>query len=126
CSVEMSLTNTPLHALSTLNDTTYVEAARALAGRASSSAGKDSKPAARIRQAFQLVVARNPSEQEQKILENIYNRAQARFNADPGAASNFLKNGDSPRNSELPEPEHAALATVCLGILNLDEVLTRE
>ena len=126
CSVEMSLTNTPLHALSTLNDTTYVEAARALAGRASSSAGKDSNPAARIRQAFQLVVARSPSEQEQKILENIYNRAQARFNADPGAASNFLKNGDSPRNSELPEPEHAALATVCLGILNLDEVLTRE
>ena len=126
CSVEMSLTNTPLHALSTLNDTTYVEAARALAGRATTSAGKDSKAAARIQHAFQLVVARHPSQAEQEVLENIYTRARARFSSDPGAAANFLKNGDSPRNSDLPEPEHAALATVCLGILNLDEALTRE
>ena len=126
CSVTISLTNTPLHALSTLNDTTYVEASRALANRAASSAGKDSKPATQIAHAFQLVVARKPSEQEQEILENIYNRAQLRFTSDPGAAANFLKNGESPRNSELPEPQHAALATVCLGILNLDEALTKE
>ncbi|MBJ07420.1 MAG: chromosome segregation protein [Verrucomicrobiaceae bacterium] len=126
CSVEMSLTNTPLHALSTLNDITYVEAARALASRAASSAGEETNPDARIRQAFQLVVARHPSNEEQSILKNIYNRARARFMSDPGAAANFLKNGDSPRNSEIPEPEHAALATVCLGILNLDEALTRE
>ena len=126
CSVTISLTNTPLHALSTLNDTTYVEAARALANRAASSAGKNGKPATQIAHAFQLVVARNPSEQEQEILENIYNRAQLRFTSDPGAAANFLKNGESPRNSELPEPQHAALATVCLGILNLDEALTKE
>ncbi len=126
CSVTISLTNTPLHALSTLNDTTYVEASRALANRAASSAGKDSKPATQIAHAFQLVVARKPSEKEQEILENIYNRAQLRFTSDPGAASNFLKNGESPRNSDLPEPQHAALATVCLGILNLDEALTKE
>jgi len=126
CSVTISLTNTPLHALSTLNDTTYVEAARALADRAAASAGENSKPAAQIAQAFQLVVARNPSAQEQEILENIYNRAQVRFTSDPGAAANFLKNGESPRKSELPEPQHAALATVCLGILNLDEALTKE
>jgi len=126
CSVTISLTNTPLHALSTLNDTTYVEAARALADRAAASAGENSNPAAQIAQAFQLVVARNPSAQEQEILENIYNRAQVRFTSDPGAAANFLKNGESPRKSELPEPQHAALATVCLGILNLDEALTKE
>ncbi|MDG2488798.1 MAG: PSD1 and planctomycete cytochrome C domain-containing protein [Roseibacillus sp.] len=126
CSVTISLTNTPLHALSTLNDTTYVEAARALADRAAASAGESSKPAAQIAQAFQLVVARNPSAQEQEILENIYSRAQVRFTSDPGAAANFLKNGESPRKSELPEPQHAALATVCLGILNLDEALTKE
>ena len=126
CSVEMSLTNTPLHALSTLNDTTYVEAARALAGRAATATGRNSKPAAQIKKAFQLVVARNPSEQEQKVLENIFTRARNRFIKDPGSAANFLKNGESPRNSDLPEPEHAALAAVCLGILNLDEALTRE
>ena len=126
CSVKMGLTNTPLHALSTLNDTTYVEAARALAGRAAALAGANSKPPAQIERAFQLVVARKPSKQEQEILENIYTRAEVRFTSDPGAAANFLRNGESSHNSELPEPEHAALATVCLGILNLDEALTKE
>ena len=122
----MGLTNTPLHALSTLNDTTYVEAARALAGRAAASAGENSKPSAQIERAFQFVVARKPSKQEQEILENIYTRAHVRFTSDPSAATNFLKNGESPRNSVLLESEHAALATVCLGILNLDEALTKE
>ena len=98
----------------------------ASSARAAASAEEGGQPAAQIKQAFQLVVARNPTVEEQKVLENIYNRAQVRFASDPGAAANFLKNGDSPRNSELPEPEHAALATVCLGILNLDEVLTKE
>ncbi|MBT20556.1 chromosome segregation protein [Candidatus Poribacteria bacterium] len=124
CSVKSGRTNTPLHALNTLNDTTYVEAARALAARAARETGEKSR--AQIRHAFELVVARPPSSREQEILENIYNRAQDRFTANPGAATDFLKNGESPRNCELPEPTHAALATVCLGILNLDETLTKE
>ena len=124
CSVKSGRTNTPLHALNTLNDTTYVEASRVLAARASREAEKNNR--AQIQHAFKLVVARPPSSREQEILENIYTRAQTRFTADPKAAADFLKNGDSPRNCELPEPEHAALATVCLGILNLDEALTKE
>ena len=124
CSVKTGRTNTPLHALNTLNDTTYVEAARALAARAGKEAGKESS--AQIQRAFQLVLARPPSPEEQDVLENIYNRAQVRFTADPEAPSQFLANGESPRDSDLPETEHAALATVCLGILNLDEALTKE
>ena len=124
CTVTTSRTNTPLHALSTLNDTTYVEAARALAARAAREAGKESS--AQIQRAFQLVLARPASPEEQDILENIYTRAQVRFTADPNTSRQFLAIGESPRNSDLPEPEHAALATVCLGILNLDEALTKE
>lgn len=124
CSVKSGRTNTPLHALNTLNDTTYVEAARALATRAAKEAGVAT--AKQIQQAFQFVLARLPSAAEQEVLENIYNRAQVRFTSEPKAAAEFLKNGESPRNSDLPEPEHAALATVCLGILNLDEALTKE
>jgi hypothetical protein len=124
CSVKSGRTNTPLHALSTLNDTTYVEAARALAARAAREAEEEGS--ARIKRAFRLVVARPPSDRELAILENIHDRAQVRFTSDPKAAADFLQNGDSPRNSELPEPDHAALATVCLGILNLDEALTKE
>ena len=124
CSVKSGRTNTPLHALNTLNDTTYVEASRVLAARASREAEKNNR--AQIQHAFKLVVARSPSSREQEILENIHTRARTRFTADPKSAADFLKNGDSPRNCELSEPEHAALATVCLGILNLDEALTKE
>jgi hypothetical protein len=101
-----------------------VEAARFLAARAGKETGKESS--AQIQRAFQLVLARPPSPEEQDVLENIYNRAQVRFTADPEATRQFLANGESPRDSDLPETEHAALATVCLGILNLDEALTKE
>lgn len=123
CSVKSSRTNTPLHALNTLNDTTYVEAARALAARAASRA-KGIEGA--IEEAFALVLSRLPKEREKEVLDNIFNRAQIRFTADPDSARKFLANGDSPRNSTLEEVTHAALATVCLGILNLDETLTKE
>ncbi|MDP7106960.1 MAG: DUF1553 domain-containing protein, partial [Roseibacillus sp.] len=63
CSVNSGRTNTPLHALNTLNDTTYVEAARALAARAARETGEKSR--AQIRHAFELVVARPPSSREQ-------------------------------------------------------------
>jgi hypothetical protein len=124
CTVKTGQTNTPLHALSTLNDTTYVEAARALAARAVREAGDD--PNATLAHAFSLVLARPPSPQELEVLANSFNRAQVRFTANPKAAAEFLANGESPRGINLAEPEHAALASVCLGILNLDEALTKE
>ena len=114
CSVKTGRTNTPLHALSTLNDTTYVEAARALAARAEKEAFQGTT--ARLERAFQLILARKPNRQELAILEDSFDRALVRFTGDPKAAADFLANGESPRNSELPEAEHAALAAVCLGI----------
>jgi hypothetical protein len=124
CSVKSGRTNTPLHALSTLNDTTYVEAARALAARATREAGPSTTEY--LQRAFRLVLARVPSPEELAVLEDSYNRTLVRFTSDPKAATDFLSNGDSPRNSDRPETEHAALASVCLGILNLDEALTKE
>jgi hypothetical protein len=124
CAVKDGRTNTPLHALSTLNDVTYVEAARALASRAGREAGPATR--ARLARAFRLALARPPSAGELDVLEASCDRALDRFASDPAAARDFLANGESPRNSELPEAMHAALASVCLGILNLDETLTRE
>ena len=48
------------------------------------------------------------------------------FTADPASAQAFLKNGDSPLDPALEPVEQAALASVCLSILNLDEALTKE
>ena len=47
------------------------------------------------------------------------------FAADKGAALKLLKVGDSPRNEKLDATEHAALATTCLMMLNLDEALNK-
>src|SRR5205823_4958053 len=58
CTVRESRTNTPLQALTLLNDVTYVEAARALAERVMAEGGPT--PEGRIALAFRLATARRP------------------------------------------------------------------
>jgi hypothetical protein len=124
CKVRLTLTSTPLHALTTLNDVTWVEAGRALAEHVLKEAG--SSPDARLTEAFRRVCARRPSSDELAILRRSLNRALAAYKADPKAAEAFLKSGESPRDTRIDATEHAAYAGVCLAIYNLDEALTRE
>lgn len=124
CEVKTPRTNTPLHALTTLNDTTYVEAARAMAQRILLSQAADVP--ARIGMAYQLALSRMPTEAETKIWMNGLNNAGKQFAADKTAAMEFLQVGESKRDESLDPNEHATLAAVCLGILNLDETLNRE
>jgi Protein of unknown function (DUF1553)/Protein of unknown function (DUF1549)/Planctomycete cytochrome C len=124
CRVRPSITSTPLHALTTLNDVTWVEAGRALAERVMNEAGAD--PEARLRLAFRLVCARQPSADEVSILRRSLDRALASYRQKPAGALEFLKAGSSPRDTTLDPVEDAAYASTCLAIFNLDEALTRE
>ncbi len=124
CTVKPFRTNTPLHALATLNDVTYVEAARALAERALLHGG--STTAARFDFAFRRVLSRLPTPQERTVLTAGLERARAEFARDPADAKRFLAVGESPRDERLDAVEHAAWAAVCSAILNLDEALTKE
>lgn len=124
CTVKQPRTNTPLHALATLNDTTYVEAARALAERVLRTSG--TSPEERIEQAFRLVLARKPASAETKILRASLDRLRLEFTDNPDAARRLLGIGESPRDNHLDAGEHAAYTGVCSTILNLDEALTRE
>jgi hypothetical protein len=123
CRVRPSTTSTPLHALTTLNDPTWVEAARVLARR---SMERRAAPDDRLAYAFRLVLSRRPTDNDLKALRRAYDRQAAIFAADPGAARAMLGVGASPRDASLDAVEHAALAATCLAILNLDEALTRE
>ena len=123
CKVRLGSTSTPLHALTTLNDPTFIEAARALAERTLHEA--DAKPQARLAFAFRRVLARQPDQAETKFLRASLDKQLAQFQADPKAAETFLATGASPRDPKLDAAEHAAYAAVCLGILNLDEALTK-
>ena len=48
------------------------------------------------------------------------------LDVDEAEADKLLAIGEKKRNPKLPALEHAALTQVCLGILNLDQSLTRE
>jgi hypothetical protein len=123
CTVKATITNTPLHALATLNDVTYVEAARALAQLAMEKGG--STDSERLTFAFRRLTARKPTQEELKILVGALEKQRQLFAADKAAAVKLLKSGDSPRNEKLDVVEHAALTVVCHTLLNLDETLTK-
>ncbi|MHB8635159.1 MAG: DUF1553 domain-containing protein [Fimbriimonadaceae bacterium] len=123
CTVKLGVTSTPLHALTTMNDVTWVEAARALAQKViHASSGTD----ARLSDAFRRVCARRPRTGELAILRRSLNRAEAYFHANPTAAQAFLNEGESRRDTNIDPVWHAAYASVCLAIFNLDEALSRE
>jgi hypothetical protein len=122
CTVKPLRTNTPLHALNTLNDPTYVEAARVLAQRVWDAGDLPS----RLRQAFDLLLVREPSAAEIQLWSRAFQRHLATYQADETAAKQLLTIGAAPRNEALPVAEHAAYTAVFLSLLNLDETLTKE
>ena len=123
CRVKPGQTSTPLHALTTLNDPTWVEAARFLAELVMQE--KDELPE-RIEYAFRLVNSEIPSPSKLDILKAAYEEQVNIYHKSPDDAEKLLAVGDKKRNPNLPLPEHAALTNLCLAILNLDQSLTRE
>lgn len=123
CSVKLFRTNTPLHALTTLNDIAYVEAARALAERTLSASDQDP---VRIETAFRLLTSRRPTSAEAAILQTRLELLRRQFAEDPQAAKKLLSVGESERNQALPAVEHAAMTGLCSLMLNLDEAISKE
>ncbi|HET6882243.1 MAG TPA: PSD1 and planctomycete cytochrome C domain-containing protein [Pirellulales bacterium] len=124
CTVKHLRTNSPLHALTTLNDVTYVEAARALAQRVLLANPTDAKE--RITAIVRLVLARRPTAEEAALLAASIERLKHEFAADPAAAAKFLAVGESLRDPSLDPIEHAAYTALASAVLNLDEALNKE
>jgi hypothetical protein len=124
CTVKQTRTNTPLQALLTLDDVTYVEAARAMAQRALLQPGLSDQDRAAF--AFRLLLAREPTPEESKLLLRSLQRLRHEFSADPAAAKKLLAVGESKRDQKLDPLEHAAWTGLCTILLNLDETLTKE
>ena len=111
-------------ALTTLNDVTFVEAARALAERVMAAA--PSAPEVQISRAFERATARKPSLQELELLRDRYRVVHEIFATNPQEALKLLEVGDSYRSPTLDPVAHAACTAICSLILNLDETLTKE
>jgi hypothetical protein len=133
CTVRTGRTNTPLHALQTLNGTIYVEAARQLATwglqqslEGDEQAGGMDQDSQRIDRIVNRVLARHASEEERKIFHQGLQRSRERFTQQPESALAFLAVGETARNDTLDACELAAWSSLCLAVLNLDETLNRE
>ena len=122
CSVKPYRTNTPLHALYTFNDVTFVEAARVLA----QAALKQSDDQDRLAHIYKKVIARLPKPAEAAAFFEALESSMAHFTKNPNEATSFLAIGDSPRDEKLNSAEHAAWASLALAVLNLDETVTKE
>jgi hypothetical protein len=123
CRVRTSVTSTPLHALTTLNDPSWVEAARVLAERVLLGSGERME---QIEAAFRLVLCRPPRPDERLRLQGAWEKQLVIFGNDPAAAEELASIGATPASAALPRTELAAMTSICLAILNLDEALSRQ
>ena len=125
CWVRSGTTSTPLHSLTTMNDPTWVEAARVIAANAIRSYPADAidQP---IRDAFQRIVCRDPKASELAHLTNAFDEQWQIFKDTPSDAAAIIDVGASPADTTIEPARLAAMSAICLAILNLDEALTRE
>jgi hypothetical protein len=116
--------NTPLQALTTLNEATFVEAARAMALRVMKEGGADDR--ARAQYAFRLCTGRPPSTAELERLLKFWQEQYDYFETRTSAAVEVavLDTAKLPPDMNL----HRAAAWMMLSraILNLDETITKE
>ena len=122
CVVRRSTTNTPLQALTLLNNPIFVEAARKLAERSIREGGSTAD--ARVKFAFRLATGRAPDGEEQKLLVNQLGEMLTAYGADEKAARALIAVGASGSSDSIAPSELAAYTALANIILNLDEVLT--
>ena len=116
-----SVTNTPLQALTLLNDPAYTEIALALAKRIVREAA--SVPLEKqLEYGFRLCLTRLPRPRERAYLEELFRTQRQRFVTEPDRARDLLGNQDL---SPAAAAELAAWFYVANVLLNLDEVITK-
>jgi hypothetical protein len=122
CTVRRPRTNTPLQALTTLNDPAFVEAAQALARRILAEGGPD--PEHQAAYALRLCVVRAPRPDEIERIVALFTTERAQFQSDAQAAAALAGAEGESAPSDLAA--RAAWTVVANVLLNLDETITKE
>ena len=118
CTARRIRTNTPLQALTTLNDSVNTEAAQHFAFRILSEIKKD--PAAQISKAYELAMYQPISMAKRKAFEKLYTTAYQQFSMDSGKMCEITGNKKENQN-----PGTAALIVVTAAMMNTDEFITK-
>lgn len=126
--VRRSRSNTPLQALTTLNEPLFLESARALAMRTLREGGLND--AQKIGYAFRLCIARKPTAAETTELLSLLNSVMQRYASGELKPQELLSGSAGPQAAQIPAgptPEQvAAWTAVSRVLLNLDETITKE
>lgn len=123
CEVGMTRTNTPLQALTLLNDTTHMQAAQVLATHMLHHPGDTTS---RLQILARRVLSREWSSQEVAVLERELSRALQHYEAHPQDAVKYLESGKLEPVPASTAPGLAAHTLVASLALNLDEAITHE
>jgi hypothetical protein len=121
CVARRQNTNTPLQALVTLNDPTYVEAAKVL-GEQISSADELSKGIAEV---YRKLTGLEPSTKEIDLLKEFQMEELRRFKENANKAKGWLQAGQYKVDNNLEPATVAANAVVASMIMNSDATLTK-
>lgn len=124
CVVRRERTNTPLQALVTLNDPTYVEAARFTAGRVLREQ-PGAAPEELARALLERVLAKDPSSAAVREIAALATELEASYRAAPDDARALLAVGELPAGDDLEPARHAAWTLAASAAANLDDALTK-
>jgi len=123
CEVQLSRTNTPLHALTLLNDVGMLESSVALARRVIAG---EPDPNRRLRFAFRQILSRDPDPGEAEVLHATWSRAAEHYANHPADAQALVAIGQGESLHADEAAEVAAYAILASSIFNLDEAMTYE
>ena len=123
CEVRLNRTNTPLHALTLLNDETMLEASRELARGA---VGYSDDIDKQIHWLCRRILQRSPNSEELEILRTEFQSAQQHFSDATTDSKQLLSVGQLQPIDIQEDPDITAGMVIASMLLNLDETLTHE
>jgi mono/diheme cytochrome c family protein len=125
CTARRPESNTPLAALTLMNDPTFLESARSLATRVLRESDSEGGPEQRVLHAWKRVLMREPGEAEREALLAYWKSNLSVYQQDPEAAREVLKVGLSEAPADVDPVELAAWTQVMRALLNLHEAVMR-
>ncbi len=123
CTAQRPVSNTPLAALTLMNDPTFIEAARGLALRILNESGSSDRH--RLAWAWQTALGREPNREEFAVAKALLGETRKRYQADAKAADELLAVGMLKLPGGLASSEAAAWTVLGQALLNLSETITR-
>ena len=125
CTVNRARTNTPLQALTLLNDPAYAEMALAMADRVLCES-PDETDVSRLAYAIQLAVSRAPADFEINVLSGLLSEERRRLSEDKKLVAQRTQVPFDAMKPRFGDPlELAAWFAVANAILNLDETMSQ-